>query len=174
MERIPFSPRRIVDMVVMCGVSALAAFAIAISIGFLFSTHATAKEWGAEQGKYAAPDVQDYYKNLKQPDSPTASCCGDADAYYTDKSELDANGNLVAIITDTRPDELTRPDGSKAFRPHIPPGTKIVVPKKKIRKPASENPTDHGIIFVLVSGDESGASPDLSFYVFCYEPLGGM
>jgi hypothetical protein len=126
------------------------SFVVAIGV-------ARAGEWGKAQ--YAAPDIQEYYATLKQPDAPNISCCGDSDAYYADKTDFDPDGALVAIITDTRPDELVRPDGSKVHRRHIEVGTRIRVPPNKIRKHSIPNPTDHTLIFVGTGGD-----------VYCYEP----
>lgn len=157
--------RRAIEMVVSTILAIAVAFAIAFGFGFALSNKATAKEWGAEQGKYAAPDLQEYYTTLKQPDGGS-SCCGDADAYYADKVDTDPDGTLVAIITDTRPDELTRPDGSKVYRVHIDVGTRIRVPANKLRKHAVPNPTDHTIIFLSIN--EGGA------WVYCYEPTGGI
>lgn len=124
----------------------------------LLAAPAYARDEG--QWKFQAPDVQEYFQTLMQPDNPNIQCCGDTDAYYTDDQETDADGNLYAIITDTRPDEWTRPDGTTGKRPHINPGTKILVPPSKIRKHPIPNPTDHGLIFLAVTGT-----------VYCYEPL---
>ncbi len=112
---------------------------------------------------YQAPDLSEYYASLKMPDYPNISCCGAGDAYYADESEFDVNGNLVAIITDTRPDRRTLPDGSVILRQHIAPGTKVVVPKSKIRKHPIPNPTDHTIVFIGYNGG-----------VLCYEPTSGI
>jgi hypothetical protein len=112
------------------------------------------------QWKYAAPDVQEYFQKLMQPDAFNVSCCGDSDAYYTDRSETDGAGNLYAIITDTRPDEWTRSDGSTGRRPHREVGSKVLVPPSKIRKHPIPNPTDHGLIFLALAGT-----------VYCYEPM---
>src|SRR5262249_8782383 len=64
------------------------------------------------------PVIASWFKNLRQPDAPSVSCCGESDAYYADSFEIDGD-KYVAIITDERP------DGPLA-RPHIPPGTRIV------------------------------------------------
>ena len=31
------------------------------------------------------PALREWYRELKQPDNPHVSCCGEADAYYADK-----------------------------------------------------------------------------------------
>jgi hypothetical protein len=82
-----------------------------------------------------------------QPDQPRVSCCGEADAYWADSVEV-KDGEVIAIITDTRPDEPLR-------REHLPIGTRIVVPPNKM-KWDDGNPTGHIIIFL-----RNGA-------VFCY------
>jgi hypothetical protein len=107
-------------------------------------------------GQWASVDatVLQWYKSLMQPDNPTISCCGAADAYYADVFE--ANGDrYVAIITDTR-------DDAPLGRHHVEPGTRIVVPNSKL-KVDSGNPTGHGVIF-LSSSDT----------VFCYVAPGGI
>jgi hypothetical protein len=123
---------------------------------------------------YQAPDEEVYYATLKQPDSPAMNCCGWGDAYYADKvaecPPEEANCALVAIITDTRPDtrEYVRDDGSKITitRPHAEVGTRIIVPRHKVRKHPVENPTEHNIIFVAFTEWGSG--------VYCWEPVGGI
>jgi hypothetical protein len=74
-------------------------------------------------GQWASvdPSVSHWYKSLIQPDNPTISCCGGADAYYADVFETDGD-RYVAIITDTR-------DDAALGRHHVEPGTRIVVPK---------------------------------------------
>jgi hypothetical protein len=106
-------------------------------------------------GQWASvdPSVSKWFKSLMQPDNPTISCCGTADAYYADVFETDGD-RYVAIITDTRDD---KPLG----RHHVEPGTRILVPNTKL-KVDSGNPTGHGVIF-LSSSDT----------VFCYVAPGG-
>src|ERR1700733_12729241 len=94
------------------------------------------------------PTVREWYQALMQPDIPSASCCGEADAYWADSYQVEGD-KYVAIITDPRPDEPLR-------RKHLEVGTKIVVPNNKLKFDKS-NPTGHGIIF-LSKGD----------YVYCY------
>jgi hypothetical protein len=100
------------------------------------------------------PTVREWYQALMQPDIPSASCCGEADAYWADSYQVDGD-KYVAIITDPRPDEPLR-------RKHIEIGTKILVPNHKLKFDQS-NPTGHGIIF-LSRGD----------YVYCYVAPGGV
>ena len=111
-----------------------------------------------DKGQYDSPDIAYWMNGLRQPNSE-ASCCGEADAYEADRQEEcgPRDGNdcaLVAIITDERDDARLR-------RAHIPVGTRVVIPPRKIRRPPSVNPTGHTIVFVHPS----------SLIVFCYEPL---
>ena len=95
-----------------------------------------------------------------QPDVPTASCCGAADAYWADDVYV-RDGKTYAKITDSRPDE---PLG----RPHRDIGTEFEIPANKLKwddsdpqkfaqPPIARNPTGHSLIF-LSRGD----------YVFCF------
>jgi hypothetical protein len=69
------------------------------------------------------PAIREWYQALMQPDVPTASCCGEADAYWADEVHV-RDGKTYVIITDDRPDE---PRG----RPHVDIGTEIEVPNNK-------------------------------------------
>jgi hypothetical protein len=73
---------------------------------------------------------------------------------------------LVAIITDTDPDVLVLPNGVKLTRTHIPVGTRIAIPKNKIRKPAIPNPTERNVVFV-----RRGSGSD---EVYCWEPVASL
>ncbi len=48
-------------------------------------------------------DHLEWYQSLMQPDAPTSSCCGEADAYWADEIHV-RNGKTYAKITDDRPD----------------------------------------------------------------------
>ena len=116
----------------------------------LASTTVNARDLG-QWDDPANADLKRWYQDLKQPDNPAASCCGEADAYWADAFEATSDGQYIAIITDPRDDE---PLG----RRHRNIGTRIVVPKNKI-KWNEGNPVGHGIIF-LNRADS----------VFCYLP----
>jgi hypothetical protein len=107
-------------------------------------------------GQWASvdPSVSKWFESLMQPDNPTISCCGGADAYYADAFETDGD-RYVAIITDTREDKLLG-------RHHVELGTRILVPNTKLKVDGG-NPTGHGVIF-LSSSDT----------VFCYVAPGGI
>jgi hypothetical protein len=107
-------------------------------------------------------DVQKWFKGLMQPDLPTISCCGEADAYYADSWEVEGD-HYVAVITDTRPD-------APLHRPHIEVGTRIRVPNHKMKFDAG-NPTGHGVVFVVLRGDDD--DPPDGWHVYCYITPGG-
>lgn len=105
------------------------------------------------------PEVRAWYRDLKQPDNPVYSCCGEADAYWADSFECESD-KCFAIITDERED---LPLG----RPHIKPGTKIQVPPHKYKSDGG-NPTGHGVIFVNFDADTG------TWTVLCYIVPGGV
>lgn len=99
------------------------------------------------------PALRAWYQELMQPDVPTASCCGEADAYFCDDYRLEA-GRALCTITDDRPD-------APRHRPHVDIGTVIDVPANKLKWDRG-NPTGHGVVFLSSAG-----------YVFCYVQGGG-
>jgi hypothetical protein len=118
---------------------------------FVFSAKAPARDLG--QWDDVDPLISKWFRELKRPDNPFGSCCGESDAYWADSYEVNGD-QYIAIITDERDDEPLR-------RAHIETGTRFVVPNNKI-KWGSGNPTGHGIIFIIPGGD-----------VICYLPPGG-
>lgn len=100
-----------------------------------------------DQGQWAEvdPAVAEWYRELKQPDNPGMSCCGQADAYYADKVYT-KDGKNIAVITDTREDAPLQ-------RPHVPPGTEIIIPDHKMKWDRG-NPTGHSIIFLTLPNDQ--------------------
>lgn len=107
-----------------------------------------------DRGQWDAtpPEVRRWYQTLMQPDVPTMSCCGEADAYWADSFRVEGD-NVIAIITDDR---------IVQYRRVIPNGTEFVIPKHKYKFDAG-NPTGHGVIFI-------GAQDQ----VYCYVPPGGV
>jgi hypothetical protein len=112
---------------------------------------ANARDLG--QWEAVDPEIRQWYQALMQPDVPTASCCGEADAYWADEIHV-RNGKTYVTITDDRADE---PRG----RPHVAIGTEIEVPNNKLKWDKA-NPTGHGVVFLSRGG-----------YVFCYVQPGG-
>ncbi len=127
-------------------------FCLVISAAIVVAFVASARDLG--QWDSVDPSIREWYQALMQPDVPTASCCGEADAYWADEVHV-KGGKTYAIITDDRPDEPRR-------RPHIDIGTEIEIPNNKLKWDKS-NPTGHGIVFLSRAG-----------YVFCYVQPGGV
>jgi hypothetical protein len=93
------------------------------------------------------PPIRAWYQSLTQPDDPTMSCCGEADAFEADSFEAEGD-HYIAVITN-----------GKGV---IPNGTRVAVPNAKM-KVDKGNPTGHGIIFLGVDGK-----------VFCYVTPSGL
>jgi hypothetical protein len=89
------------------------------------------------------PELDSWYKSLMQPDNPTASCCGVADAYWCDDIHV-RDGKTYCRITDDRPD---LPSG----RVHREVGDEFEIPPNKLKWDAG-NPTGHAVIFLRVDG----------------------
>jgi hypothetical protein len=113
---------------------------------------ASARDLGQWDG--SDPEIVTWYRNLRMPDAPAVSCCGEADAYWADSFEV-KDGKYVAIITDDRPDE-------PRHRPHREVGERIEIPDHKI-KFNEGNPTGHGVLFIGAMGG-----------IYCYIPPGGV
>lgn len=126
--------------------------ALAFAVLFISIHFARARDLG--QWENSDPAIRHWYETLMQPDSPTVSCCGEADAYWADSFEVDGD-KYVAIITDMRDDIPLR-------RPHVDAGTRFVIPNNKLKFDQS-NPTGHGIVFLSRGG-----------LVYCYVPPGGV
>jgi hypothetical protein len=99
-------------------------------------------QWGDQPAH-----VRPWFQSLMEPDNPSVSCCGEADAYEVDAFEVEGD-HYIAVITD-----------GKGV---IPPGTRIPVPNAKMKWDAG-NPTGHGIVFVGPQGQ-----------VYCYVAPGGV
>ncbi len=82
-----------------------------------------------------------WYMSLKQPDNPTASCCGVADAYWCDDISV-KDGKTFCAITD---------DQDIPQRPKLPWGTKVEIPDYKLKWDRG-NPTGHSIVFLSAGG----------------------
>ena len=119
----------------------------------LWITKLPAKDLG--QWESADPELRMWYEALRQPDNPTVSCCGSADAYWCD--EINAGeGGASCRITDTRDDTPLR-------RPHVPIGTEIKIPPNKFGPGKWGNPTGHTVVFLSYSRD-----------VYCFVQQGGV
>lgn len=87
-----------------------------------------------DDGRWAnnPSNVRQWFNSLMQPDNPSVSCCGEADAVEADTFETEGD-HYVAVITDGR--------GIVAN------GTRISVPNIKMKFDKG-NPTGHGILFL--------------------------
>jgi hypothetical protein len=92
--------------------------------------------------------IRQWFQSLMQPDNPSMSCCGEADAFEADTFEVEGD-HYVAVITDGK--------GVVAN------GTRIPVPNRKMKWDAG-NPTGHGIVFLQVG----------TLNVYCYVAPGGV
>lgn len=97
---------------------------------------------------YDHQEMDQWYAGLMQPDNPSASCCGKADAWWCDDYYA-RNGQAYCKITDDR-------DDAPLKRPHIDTGTEILIPPHKLKFDRG-NPTGHNIIFLTVM-----------LHVFCF------
>jgi hypothetical protein len=132
---------------------ALAAAVVLGIIVVLFSVNVSpARDNGQWEG--SDPEVRQWFKSLMQPDNPTSSCCGEADAYWCDDISV-RNGKTYCRITDPRPD-------APLGRPHREIGEEYEIPPEKL-KWDSGNPTWHYIIFLRVDG-----------FVWCFVQAGGV
>jgi hypothetical protein len=121
-------------------------FAVA-SIALCSSPHLELVRGTPNTWSEADPAIRAWYQSLTQPDDPTMSCCGEADAFEADIFEAEGD-HYIAIITN-----------GKGV---IPNGTRIAVPNAKM-KVDKGNPTGHGIIFLGVDGK-----------IFCYVTPSGL
>ena len=100
------------------------------------------------------PEIRAWYQKLMMPEVPTASCCGEADAYWCDDVHV-RDGKTFCTITDDR-------DNTKLMRTPVPIGTEVEIPDKKLTW-KDGNPTGHSIVFLSTAG-----------YVYCFVQNGGV
>jgi hypothetical protein len=89
----------------------------------LLSTLAQARDFG--QWEQHPAHIRQWFQMLMQPDEPTKSCCGEADAYEADMFEIDGD-QYVAIITNGAGDHAIG-------KPSVPNGTRVIVPNSKLK-----------------------------------------
>jgi hypothetical protein len=131
--------------------------ALAFYFGILPANAHDDGQWGNND-----PKVSEWYRELKQPDNPNASCCGEADAYWCDDIHV-KDGHTFCAITDDRPDEPRK-------RPHLEVGTVIEIPAEKLKWDRG-NPTGHSIVFIGRPGAMNGT--DVNGPVYCFVQTGG-
>lgn len=117
-----------------------------------FNAGARARDLG--QWETNDPQVRAWFQSLMMPDVPTASCCGEADAYWCDDIHV-RHGKAFCTITDDR-------DNIKLKRTPVPIGTEIEIPDNKLTW-KDGNPTGHSIVFLSTAG-----------YVYCFVQNGGV
>lgn len=136
---------------------ATGAFCVALWVVLLLAVvfWATSPSAAREDPEWenSPPHIRKWFRELMRPDNSFMTCCGEADGYEADMFEQDGD-NYVAIITGQGP--------PSAYKPFVAPGTRIVVPKEKMKWDAG-NPTGHGILFMGPGG-----------HVFCYVTPGGV
>jgi hypothetical protein len=137
----------LVDCVI--GVCIGLIFGIVIGV---FISKASARDTG--QWDSGDQSIREWYAGLKQPDNPTVSCCGEADAYWCDDIHV-RDDKTFCKITDDREDA---PRG----RPHVEVGTEIEIPNHKL-KWDNGNPTGHAVVFLSSGGA-----------VYCFVQSGGV
>jgi len=138
-----------------------------LGVGLLILAAFSQTSHASDQGQWdtSSQELRQWYKSQMQPDNLAVSCCGPSDSYWTDESYYDnKTKKFYAIITDDRDDKLLE-------RKHIPNGSRIYIPDKKIIDSTKQggNPTGHGIVFLAKSADyslEQGEDP----LVYCYIP----
>jgi hypothetical protein len=108
----------------------------------------------AGQWEGSDPVIRGWYQDLKAPDAPTMSCCGEADAYWCDEIHVRAGKKTSCVITDDR-------DDAPLHRPHIDVGTEIEIPDAKLKWDEG-NPTGHAVVFL-----------SRQRYVYCFVMGGG-
>ena len=87
------------------------------------------------------PEEDAWYAALMQPDNPTVSCCGKADAYWCDTIHV-KDGKTFCTITDDR---------VVLHRTPVPVGTEIEIPDRKLTW-KDGNPPGHSVVFLSSGG----------------------
>lgn len=121
-----------------------AAFFVALIILFLYTIPVRAHDDNH--------DHDQWYGSLMQPDNPSVSCCGLADAYWCDDYYA-RDGKAYCRVTDDR---------VLPGRPPIPSGTEVEIPDRKLKFDRG-NPTGHAVVFLSSGGA-----------VFCFVQGGGV
>lgn len=112
------------------------------------------------QHEHDDPAIRQWYRDLKQPDAPQTSCCGEADGYWCDDWYV-RDGSTYCRITDDRPDAPLK-------RQHVPVGTEILIPNHKLKYDAG-NPTGHSVVFLnVVVADTNETAPYYGVYCFVF------
>jgi hypothetical protein len=128
---------------------------LGVLFGMVIGAVQPRKAHGRDVGQWEAgdPAIKEWCRSLMQPDVPTLSCCGEADAYWCDDIHV-RDERTFCKITDDR-------DDTSRNRPHIDVGTEFEIPPNKLKFDKG-NPTGHAIIFL-----------SMARYVWCFVQAGG-
>jgi hypothetical protein len=105
------------------------------------------------------PELNGWYAALTQPNNPSASCCGYADAYWCDILETESGRSEDGKTFEVKNFCYITDDRKIPGRPHIDVGTRIEIPMEKIKWGPNDpqtsspvqierNPTPHNIVFL--------------------------
>ena len=121
-----------------------------IVVGLLGALFLCQKCSAFDRGQNSDPAIKEWFENLKQPENPVASCCGESDGYWCEQLHT-IDGKNYCNITDDR----VIPGRTPA-----PLGMEIEIPTGKMMDghQSHGNPVGHSIVFL-----SSGLS-----YVYCF------
>lgn len=152
-ERLAEGARESAKTCRVCRPSREMMFRIAsLAASILLACPASGRDLG--QWSNVDPKLSAWFRALAEPDDPSQSCCGKADAYWCDIVHVQ-HGKVFCTITDRRDD---KPLG----RPHVPVGTVIEIPPNKVQA-SHGNPSGHTIVFMSEA-----------HWVYCFVPDGGV
>jgi hypothetical protein len=100
-----------------------------------------------------------WFEKLMMPDFPEVSCCAKADAYPVDRFVKQPDGSYKAWVEDGS--AIQFPDGS--HREPFDVSEPITIPPNKVNSLDDDldNPTEHGWVFMRVSGPRE-------YYIYCF------
>lgn len=134
----------------------LLSLAIMLPIAFLAWLSVVCERAHAEGWDTDDPDLASWFAT-----NVVKQCCDQRDAYLADGIDGDGD-NIIAIITDGSANE-------KYGKPAIPNGTRIVVPRDRIRL-SPPVPGGHAVVFIAKQYDQ----PPETRTVYCYFPPFGL
>lgn len=141
------------------------AWALAIAGAFLLGA-STAQGREGYQGRPLICDVDEldpqglavcrsWIGNVKRPDQPRYSCCGEGDAFEANAFEVSPEGNYIAVLTKDYPPVIGDDgEGGSYVSRSYSIGTRITIPKDKVNRAYENgNPTGKGIVFISGTGE---------------------
>ena len=137
-------------------------------------------DWQWSKDPDANADIREWFNRQKLPDIPTASCCGEGDAYLTDKQEIVGlpNGKTEVRITITDDRQIDGRVNRNGQTFVIPPNKLYENPAGEFQKPFRlKDPVPfeissgrYGLVFI--SRETGGLSSQAKVLCF-YNPPGG-